>query len=53
VAEINVPVGPIADALREELAALIRTFAESEAGPVGERLRQIAAVFEEDVHGVR
>lgn len=52
VAEIHVPVGDIADTLRAELAALIRDFASREAGPVGERLRQIAAAFEEDGHGV-
>ena len=36
----------IVQALRTEMARLLRKAADREAGPVGERLRQIAQVFE-------
>lgn len=40
-------LAPMARTLRREFAGLTRDFASREAGPVGERLRQIADVFEE------
>lgn len=36
----------IVAAMRAEFAAIVRDFASREAGLVGERLRQIAGVFE-------
>lgn len=45
--KIVVPdAAPIVAALRAELAQLTRDHAAREAGPVGERLRQIADAFE-------
>lgn len=45
-AEIRVETGGVVRAVRREVAALLRRFAEREAGPVGERLRQIAEVVD-------
>jgi len=46
-AQINVHINAdIETLLRNELARLLRDFAELESGPVGERLRQIAGVFD-------
>lgn len=44
---VNIEVESVMRALRAELSRLVREFAETESGPVGIRLRQIADVFEE------